>query len=136
MSYLDEKKYQRINKKIKTTGIIILIVGIYVIVMGIFTLNSASKMDIPERESNNWFESVTDQDNKEDLGIAMIMVGIFITVAGCMVRFVVPNQRNINAYMVQQSMPIAQEGIEKIAPSIGKVAKEISKGIKESKDEE
>ena len=55
-------------------------------------------------------------------------------------------RRNILAYSVQQTMPVAQEGIEKIAPTIGKarativkemapvygeIAKEIGKGIKE-----
>ena len=61
-------------------------------------------------------------------------------------------RRNIAAYYVQQTMPVASEGIEKIAPSIGKagasvvkemapvyrdIAKEVGKGLKEGmKDEE
>ena len=55
-------------------------------------------------------------------------------------------RRNIMAYTMQQTMPVAQEGIEKMAPTIGKagasiakemapiygeIAKEIGKGIKE-----
>ena len=61
-------------------------------------------------------------------------------------------RRNIAAYYVQQTMPVAKEGIEKMAPTIGKVgssvakemapaygeiAKEVGKGLKEGmKDEE
>lgn len=61
-------------------------------------------------------------------------------------------RRNITAYYMQQTMPVAQEGMEKMAPTIGKVgatvakemapvygeiAKEIGKGIKEGiKDED
>lgn len=66
--------------------------------------------------------------------------------------FFTAKRRNIMAFSAQQAIPIAKEGIEEIAPSIGKaganiakemapvygdIAKEISKGIKEGlKDEE
>ena len=39
------------------------------------------------------------------------------------------------AYQVQQGMPIAQEGIEKMSPSMGNAAKEITQGIKEGLSE-
>lgn len=39
--------------------------------------------------------------------------------------------RSILAYQVQQAMPVAKEGMEEMAPSVGKMAKEITKGIKE-----
>ena len=60
-------------------------------------------------------------------------------------------RRNITAYYMQQTIPVAQEGIEKMAPTIGKVsssdakemapvygeiAKEIGKGIKEGMKDE
>lgn len=46
-------------------------------------------------------------------------------------------RREIVAFSAQQIMPVAQEGIEKMAPSAGVAAKEITKGIKEGlKDEE
>lgn len=54
--------------------------------------------------------------------VTFIISGIIYTTA---------NSREINAFYVQQQIPIAQEGIEKMAPSVGKVAKEIAKGIKE-----
>lgn len=46
-------------------------------------------------------------------------------------------RREIAAFTTQQIMPVAKEGIEDIAPSIGKAAKHITKGIKDGlKDDE
>lgn len=77
------------------------------------------------------------------------IVGGFILIASIMISgsiYMMTKRREIAAFSVQQMMPIAQEGIEKIAPSVGKagasiakemaptygqIAKEISKGIKE-----
>jgi hypothetical protein len=69
-----------------------------------------------------------------------------------MVIFSASKRREILSYGIQSVMPVAQEGIEKMAPTVGKagktvakemapmygeIAKEISKGIKEGlKDEE
>ena len=83
------------------------------------------------------------------------IVGGFVLITSIMISFsiyMMTKRREIAAFSAQQMMPIAQEGIEKMAPSIGKagasiakemapiygqVAKEISKGIKEGlKDEE
>lgn len=78
-----------------------------------------------------------------------IMFGFFICFAsgiGKFMLFMITRRREIMSYGIQQVMPVAQEGIEKIAPTIGKagasiakemapiygeMAKEISKGIKE-----
>jgi len=87
--------------------------------------------------------------------IPLIMFGVFITIASLMAKFMlfsITHRREMLAYTAQQVMPLAQEGIEKMAPTIGKagkeiakemapvygeMAKEISKGIKEGlKDEE
>lgn len=40
-------------------------------------------------------------------------------------------RREVIAFTAQQVMPVAKEGMEKMAPTAGVVAKEISKGIKE-----
>ena len=51
--------------------------------------------------------------------------------------FMSTKQRGLLAYHAQQIRPVAQEGIEKMAPSAGVAAKEIAKGIKEGlKDDE
>jgi len=45
--------------------------------------------------------------------------------------------RNIFAFQAQQVMPVAKEGIEKISPTFGTIAKDVTKGIKEGlKDKE
>ena len=81
--------------------------------------------------------------------IPFYIIGGFIIIASCMFAgsiYMTTKQREILAFHAQQVMPVAQEGIEKMAPTIGKagasiakemapaygeVAKEISKGIKE-----
>ena len=81
------------------------------------------------------------------------MLGVFICIASCMFSgfiFMVAKRRHILAFSAQQVMPVAQEGIEKVAPTIGKagasiakemapvygeVAKDIAKGIKEGLNE-
>ena len=52
-----------------------------------------------------------------------------------LVTFVTAFQRKFNAFAAQQAMPIAKEGIEKMAPTIGTVGKEVAKGIKEGLEE-
>lgn len=77
------------------------------------------------------------------------MFGIVLLIWGFMISMpfiFLSKQREIVAYQVGQTMPIAQEGIEKMAPSfikigkegmeemapsLGKVAKEIKKGLED-----
>ena len=82
------------------------------------------------------------------------MFGIFIIFTSSMISGMIyffTKRRQIMAYQTQQVMPIAQEGMEKMAPTLGKtastiakemapaykdIAKEISKGIKEGLKED
>ena len=62
------------------------------------------------------------------------MFGAFICIATCMISgfiFMFAKQRNIVAFQAQQIMPVAKEGIDEMAPTIGKAAGEIAKGIRE-----
>ena len=87
--------------------------------------------------------------------IPLFIFGAFSIIASCMIAgsiYLTSRQREIMAYQMQGIMPLATEGLEKIAPTVskvgkkmteemapayGKLAKEISKGIKEGlKDEE
>lgn len=70
--------------------------------------------------------------------IPFIVIGVFISFASFIVKFMffsITHRRELMAYSAQQIMPIAEEGIEKMAPTAGMIAKEISKGIKEGLDE-
>jgi len=71
--------------------------------------------------------------------ISSIMFGAFICIATCMISgfiFIVANKRHILAFQAQQVMPIAKEGIDEMAPTIGNVAGEIAKGIKKGLSDE
>lgn len=85
--------------------------------------------------------------------VFLFIIGGFIIISSSMIAgslYLISKQREITAFTAQQIMPIAQEGMEKMAPTVGKVgktiaqemapaygeiAKEISKGIKKGKME-
>ena len=122
--YLNEEKYNKANNKVKWGGRIAMLIGIAMILIGVFVVK------VPDMGANGWFEASSTRTT-------LIYTGIFITLVGCMIRFIIANTRNIAAYQAQQMRPVAQEGIEKMAPSAGVAAKEIAKGIKEGlKDKE
>lgn len=143
---LNEEEYQKNNKKVKTAGIIVLLLGVFIIVAGIICVISANFMEVPPMGDANWFDASSAQMGRNSLGMFLIIPGIFVTAVGCMIRFGIGNQREIMAYHLQQTMPLAQEGIEKMTPTMvetgktiakemapvyGEVAKEVAHGIKE-----
>lgn len=86
--------------------------------------------------------------------IMFSIVPAFMVLMPCLaigaMLILISKRRSIMAYTMQQTMPVAEEGIEKIAPTIGKagasiakemapaykeVAKEVAKGIKEGINE-
>ena len=133
--YLNEERYQQSVNKIKKISKILLIVGITVLIVGIILLvlgfvdfgNAATKsmndFDFG-RASSRAFGSV----GLTAIGGFVTFIGFGLTIGGVFAT-VVAHGREIKAFTVQQSMPIAQEGIETIAPSIGRAAETISKGI-------
>lgn len=71
--------------------------------------------------------------------IPFIIPGVFISFLsfGLTMMFIMTTKRReIMAYQMQDVRPIAEEGAEKMAPTAGKVAKHIAKGIKDGLDEE
>ena len=73
-------------------------------------------------------------------GRSSVMFGAFICIATCMISgfiFFIAKRRHILAFSAQQVMPVAKEGINEMAPTIGNVAGQIAKGVKEGlKDED
>ena len=64
----------------------------------------------------------------------LIIVGVFVIFIGGMVSlmfYIVSKKREIQAFTIQQSMPVTKEAIDKMSPSMGKAAKEIAKGVKD-----
>ena len=127
MELLNEERYQETRKKIKLVGIIIMIIGLCLLAGGIYTVISASKMSIPEMGSANWFEASSTKMNRESTGAFMIIPGIFLSLIGAIVRFVVANQREIMAYKTQQILPVMTEGMEKIVPKATEMSKQVAK---------
>ncbi|MBE6138225.1 MAG: hypothetical protein E7173_00585 [Firmicutes bacterium] len=70
--------------------------------------------------------------------VPFFMFGTFIIIASGMIAFAIfmfTKRREMLAFTAQQIMPVAQEGIEKMAPTIGSamgtVGKELAKGMKD-----
>lgn len=140
--FLTEEKYHSANNKVKKTGKVLLIIGLCLLGLGLILiivgfLGFGSQI-------TSGFTNGQDGINPGGIlsGFGMFVIGGFLmgpgmimTVIGLILRFLIGNRREIAAYTTQQVMPIAQEGIEKMAPTIGNAAKEITKGIKEGLNE-
>lgn len=96
------------------------------------------KTELVELQNNKNFPIIT--HSRTIVYLPFIMIGFFITFVSFVIKlalFSITHRREMLAYSAQQVMPIAKEGAEKMAPTAGKVAKEVVKGIKEGlKDEE
>lgn len=129
--YLNEEKYKKAEKKVKKAGTILLVIGGLMVVAAIVIFIV--------------FIAVLNKPMSAALGGPLLVFGFAFLGFGGQAKFI-GHARDINAYMAQQQIPIAQEGLEKMAPSVGKagstiakemapaygdIAKEISKGIKE-----
>lgn len=141
--YLNEERYQKNNNKVKKTGKMLLIIGIVtllvsfiIIVLGIVGIGNAATKGIGAIDESS-FGTVQNTASGMFGKVGLIAIGGFINTIGVglsiagVVMLIISHRREITAYTVQQTMPIAQEGIEKIAPSIGKAAGSIAKGFKE-----
>lgn len=94
---------------------------------------------------NNQLSDMSSDFNKEfdSFGsIPFYMIGGFIIVASSMIAFSIfmfTKRREIMAFTAQQVMPVAEEGIEKMTPTVGNavgtIGKELAKGIKEGINE-
>ena len=116
--YLSEEETQRISKKLSLIGKLLMIFG------GISFLVCSVLV----------FGDFLDFSTRGLVGF--LWVFSFGAFGVGLVLFFNGNQRKIQAYMMQQQMPLVQEGAEKMAPTAGNVAKEITKGIKEGLKED
>lgn len=135
--YLNEEKYQQNKEKIKRVGKILLIVGITTLVIGIILLilgfvgfgktatSTVSNFDFDMKSTTS---SIFGSFGLFVAGGFLTSIGFMVTIGG-VVATVIAHQREIKAFTVQQTMPIAQEGVEAMAPTIGHAAQTISEGI-------
>ena len=146
--YLSEQRYQRNNKKVKSVGKILLIIGIITFVAGFIILflgftgfGSTFTSGIQSAETGNVNNFQIAKGAFGSVGLFALggfinMIGFTLTAAGGITMFIA-HRREIAAYTTQQVMPVAQEGIEKITPTVanaaGTIAQSISRGIQEGK---
>lgn len=139
--YLIEEKYQKNNQKVKKVGktllvigIIILLISFIILVLGFIGFGSSFTGEIgePSQMAKGAFSGM----GLLALGGVINSVGFLLTASGGIILFVA-HRREITAYGVQQVMPVAKEGIEKITPTVanaaGSIAESISKGIENGK---
>lgn len=86
--------------------------------------------------SFNFDENKPEKLASKGYGAMMIMGGVMVLIFTALISgklFMIYKRREILAFTAQQVIPVAQEGIDEMAPAIGNVAKEISKGIASGK---
>ena len=136
--YLNEEKYQQNAKKLKTIGKIVLILGVCMFIAGAVLLflgftgfGKAGAANNPDVVA----DGIIGGFGLFALGGFMDAIGVFIIGVGGML-LMVAHRREIEAFSAQQIMPVAKEGINEMAPTIGNAAGEIAKGIKKGLNED
>ena len=146
--YLNEEEYQKNAKKLKKIGLIVLIVGIVILVIGTILAivgfigfnNSPMQAVGSDFVDKGVIQDVAGTAMKNMfiimIGSLLSMIGFGLSVVGGVLMFVA-HGREIKAFTTQQVMPIAQEGIEKMTPTVSNatesISKSISKGIEDGK---
>ena len=141
--YLNEERYLEDAKKLKKIGKILLIIGGCITVLGfIFLVLGFLGVGNAIGDNNMEHASKTVFGGFGFFALSGILdsAGFTVLIIGGIVTFIA-HRREIVTFTTQQVMPVAKEGIEKMAPTAGVVAKEVTKGIKEglnsvSNDEE
>ena len=114
--YLNEEKYKKVKKILITIGCISLVIGIGLFIGSFF-------VKVPAMEQEGWFEA---RKLQSTLRFVAFPFGLMIP----LMTFFIAFGREMTAFSAQQVMPVAQEGIDKMSPTIGNAAGEIAKGIK------
>ena len=117
VQHLNEEKFIKIKKVLIAIGCVSLIIGIGLFVSSFF-------IEVPEMGTQGWFEASKQQTTLRFLSFPF---GLMIP----LMTFFLAFRRGIMSFIMQQSMPVMQESMIKMASSTGAVAREITKGIKE-----
>ena len=141
--YLNEEQYQQNAKKLKKIGKIVLIIGILMLVLGavflVLGFSGFGKTGISAASETGLSPEQTAKGILGGFGLFALggfldTFGFFVTGIGIMIT-VMAHRREITAFTTQQVMPVAKEGINEMAPTIGNAAGEIAKGIKKGINE-
>jgi len=148
--YLNEERYQKTKKKLQTVALIILVVGILcgglLLFKGINTekidktaLRAEQNQEFMQNGFSEKYYELQEELRKDDSKYVFIGLGIFVLITSgftSLAIYLTTKRREIAAFGAQQMMPIAQEGIDTMAPTVGNAAKEIVKGVKKGLKEE
>ena len=141
--YLSEERYQENNKKLKSVGKILLIIGVVILIISFILIglgfagfgstvsSGADAINSGSIDNSQMAKGMFGSFGLFAIGGLINSVGFLLTVAGGIVMFVA-HRREIAAYTTQQVMPVAQEGIEKITPTVANAAGEIAKSVSEN----
>ena len=142
--YLNEEKYQKNKNKLKKVAKILFIVGGIVLVLGLISfifgiLGFSNTFDIgvssPNVEDSQIAKGVFGSFGLIGISMFLFFIGTSLLMFGGVLMFIA-HGREINTFTTQSTIPVAKEGIDEMAPTIGNVSKEITKGIKEGLNEE
>lgn len=150
--YLNEEEYLQNAKKLKTIGLIVLVVGlvllfasIIMIICGFLGFGKTFGSGFEAIDSGNMNINSSRMFNGVFGGFGLIAIGSLLSMIGFAASavgvglLIWAHQREITAFTTQQVMPVAQEGIDKMTPTVsnaaGSLAKSISKGVAEGKKE-
>lgn len=156
-------KVKKIAKILLIIGIIILVIGTLLMIIGFMNAGNNISNEFNEF-GENAFNNINSMDEDATisgfqdtfnnatnttkgifngfglgaLGMFLDFIGSSLVLVGGVMMFIA-HRREITAYTTQQVMPVAQEGIEKITPTVanaaGSIAQSVSKGIQEGKNE-
>ena len=102
--------------------------------------DGSSRCNFEEYRENELTSKYCDYKEIRDSKYIPFFIGGFFTLfaAGMatLMFFMITKRREIMAYGMQDMRPLAEEGAEKMAPTAGKVAEEVAKGIKKGLDKE
>lgn len=125
--YARQDKIEELEKSIEEDKDNIKLIDL--VVDGVWCSNPKGKNNIYTSK----YCEITEQLDKDGLIILFYMIGAFVIITTCMISgsiFMFGKRREIMAFTAQQVMPVAKEGIDEMAPTIGNAAGEIAKGIK------
>ena len=135
--YLSEEEYQNNAKKLKKIGLIVLIIGIVVLVIGTI-MSIVGFIGFGNSPMQAMGSDYVDSGVILIIGSILSMIGLGVGAVGGIIMFIA-HGREIKSFTTQQVMPIAQEGIDKMTPTVsnaaGSIAKSVTKGIEEGKKE-
>ncbi len=125
---ISEENYQKWKNTIKKIRVVLWSIGGVLALIGIILMIVSAATKTPAMGSNGWFESESSKNGLLFGGIACLIFGIFLSIAGAM-TFLISHRRELLAFQANAVLPVADEMVDKGAPIIEKASKTVGKGL-------